>query len=243
MVRRRLDRILEELQTKVAGLESRVHKLETPFEFKLAVPSPKKKGRPENIDQHDLLRRRDNLFNFCCYHWPELKNMIRRAKSVRRLDTLLTWFDDKAYEPEGRALLKARVQSLWEFTRSSRYRGDPLHIADALAGVPEISWWRSKNRCSGHEPIISRHPRSWRDYVERKFPERYRELLRAGNPEKVRLVLDRAQTDDLVILTLKGDPARLPSYFAEGVSAWPGPRKRKKHTLRANGVADVPKTP
>ena len=83
------------------------------------------------------------------------------------------------------------------------------------------------NRCSGKEPIISRHPRCWRDYVERKFPERYREVLRADNPEQIRLVLDRAKTDDLVIRTLKDDPARFPSYFAEGVSAWPGPRRCK----------------
>lgn len=243
MVRRGLDRVLEELQRKVAELEARLVNLERPYEFKIEAVPHTKKGRPEEIDQHDLLRRRESLFNFCCYHWPELRKMIRRAKSVRRLGILLAWFDDKAYEPEGRALLKARVQSLWEFTRSSRYRGDPLHIADALAGVPEISWRRSTNRCSGKEPIISRHPRCWRDYVERKFPERYRELLRAGNPEQVRLVLERAQTHDSVILTLKADPARLPLYFAEGVSAWPGPRQRKKRTLPGNGAADVPKAP
>lgn len=236
MVRRRLDTILEELQTKVARLESRLDKLEKPFEFKLEAPSPKKRGRPEKIDQIDLLRRRESLFNFCCYHWPELSNMIRRAKTLRRLRALLTWFDDKAFEPEGRALLKARVQSLWEFTRSSRYRGDPLHIADALAGVPEIRWRTSMNRCSGNEPIISRHPRCWRDYIERRFPERYRELLKAGNPEQVGLVLDRAQTDDSVILTLRADPGRLPYYLALGASAWPGPRKRKKRPPASTGA-------
>jgi len=66
---------------------------------------------------------------------------------------------------------------LIQFLSSDRFRRDPRQVANAFAGVPSVSVWRSLKLCQAdpcNNPIGSRAIRS---YIRRKHPELYQRLL------------------------------------------------------------------
>ena len=44
--------------------------------------------------------------------------------------------------------LTENIGTLWTFLMSGRYTGQPIQIANAIAGVPELSWRSSLDRGS-----------------------------------------------------------------------------------------------
>jgi hypothetical protein len=65
---------------------------------------------------------------------------------------------------------------LLQFLATDRFRGDPRQIANALAGVPSISFWRSL-KVGQTEPCLNRiGQRALKAYIRRKHPRLYSDL-------------------------------------------------------------------
>jgi hypothetical protein len=222
-----LDRKFVALTKRLNALEARIEKLERksePFQLKIPTTKIERRGRDQKIDDFDLFQNREEIFKFAAYYWPELSQMIARARSAEELVRFLQWFEGKPYAPEGGRMLRQRCEALWNFTIAypKRYYGDPLQVADALAGVPKIAWRTSLNRCSGKPIKLPRHFRSLRDYLARKFPERFEEFLNADSTEQVVAILAKAASTDEVIEMLRAKPDVLSELLTAGISDWSG---------------------
>ncbi len=215
------------IEERLAAIEKRLAELEAvvraggQFQF---VPAafPKARRRRAGLLDHELRSRRDNLYEYCSFHWPELTLVIAKAKSAEDLKAYLefgfTSTDTRYAEAAMRLITNA--SALFAFKRSGRYHGDPIQVANALAGIPELKWRTSWNRCSSIPPIIRAHPRSFRDRLRRRFTERFRELIRAKRPESILDILKRTRSDDEIIDMFRHLPDKVPEFLQEGSPRW-----------------------
>src|SRR5580704_2376462 len=79
-------------------------------------------------------------------------------------------------------------QSIRAALRAGSY---PRGLCPRMAGVPEMSWKRSFDLCTANppDPSIAMHYRAYRDFLQRNFPERLRELESAHTPDDVTKIL------------------------------------------------------
>lgn len=221
-----LTRKLEVLEKRLEQLEARVPFLDasslTPFGG--GEETIGRLGRKPRISRMELFGRRERLANYCSFNWPELTWILGNAKDASSAALLIQKHLQPGISNEHEHLCK-NAEPLWAFVKSNRYHGDPRHIANAMAGVPIISWRTSWNRCSNDPTTLGLHLRAHRDYLRRKFPERLRELLQASSREEIIAVLNRARTDDEVIRWLHAYPEHVPKVLEEG---------KPKHELAFN---------
>jgi hypothetical protein len=215
------------LTQKLAALEKRMLRLENAVqtlendggivfapagsEFPPVRPGPKARW-----NRAKLLHERDKLYEWCSYHWPELSLIIRKARSQKQLQRDLETYNKSLWKSEHAEHLIANSDSLWEFTQTERFTGNPQQVANALAGVPQNAWRTSLNVCSDSPSRMGLNRRAYRDHLRRKFPERLRELLKAKSVEQIAASLDRARTKDAVIEMLRRMPEQVPEILHKG---------------------------
>lgn len=156
---------LEALERRVSLLEAEV----LPFRS-LVQPEPPKRGVRPKLEEGDLLGRRNSLVSWLEALWPHIGGHLVRAKSASDVRSALG-----AYKSEESAnYIWERADTLCEFLASGRFHRKPpkaqaaraldgswlkpdvmqaamalpsRQIASALAGVPELSWRTSFDRC------------------------------------------------------------------------------------------------
>ena len=146
--------------------------------FRVAENSPEKQkpGPKEQIDDTELFRMRDGLIMWLEPYWPwmgdrlyaasnpgEIKVILEAAAraledrqdwQTRLLDNTAVLFEFLSHERFGKTIAKATVTDAltlpWETERRRRAANQlpARKVANALAGVPEIGWRRSLDRCS-----------------------------------------------------------------------------------------------
>lgn len=124
--------------------------------FSLEVrPREKVMGRPPRISNETLLEKRNDLYTLLHAVQKPLASALREAKSVEELEQLLVE-RCPARESDNRFqhLIRNR-QELWDFMQSDRFSLDLARIANAMAGVPFISFRTSIDRCGKLPPALT----------------------------------------------------------------------------------------
>jgi hypothetical protein len=188
--------------------------------FEVHQPQPTKRGRKSRVSDDDLFGNRNALIGFLENNWPEIVTLFKNPGAKETFVIVLKahplFLSDPAQRNWEREHILKHAEDLWNFLDSGRYHGDPRQIANALAGVPVLSWRRSLDRCSQIQVPMSIHLRAMRDYLRRKFPDRFRDLLNAHNAEDAQRVLKRARTDDDLVRRLQRNRELLWQALEEG---------------------------
>lgn len=166
-------------------------------------PEEKKKlGPKQNISDPELFRYRDALIIWLERFWPWMIDKVLVASTVAEVETIIQAVaPDPDYRSDWHDRLLQNAAALFEFLRDERFRktlpkatvSDALspsckdekgrrasnqlptrQIANAMAGVPEIAWRTSLDRCSAQPSIES---------VALNLDMHYRELLGIPAPK------------------------------------------------------------
>ena len=109
------------------------------------------------------------------------------------------------------------ADQLWEFLKSKRYRDNPRNLAAAMAGLPELSWKRSFDKCSPQAvPEVGMQVRAYREYVRRKFPDRFAALLKAQSTEEIEAILKGSRSRDRILNHLRDNPSKVQNWLEAG---------------------------
>jgi hypothetical protein len=135
----------------------------------------KRPGPSEQIGGTQLLLRRDNIVRWLERDWPKIVGPLLAAKSAGQVATCLKAIVPAPSErPEWQQDLIGHCETLLNFLRSEKFRKKPpkrtvvkalcspdleqrrraanrlptRQIANAMAGVPNLSWRTSLDRCS-----------------------------------------------------------------------------------------------
>lgn len=216
-----LTKVLEDHEKRLQAVESR---LNWTFSLPRQQPPAIKPGAKPKLARQDLFERRDRLSDCCGYHWPEFSWAIQPATSAADLRKRLGALNFSEYREEEAKRLIENCDALWEFTQSRRFHGDPRQVADAMAGVPELRWRTSFNVCQANPTRIPLHLRAEKDYLRRKFPERFLDLLAARTEREVLAALRKARTEDPLIADLKSRPEMVFQVLEEGLPRWAAKR-------------------
>lgn len=176
-----LEHRVAELENRVTLLEQFsplprfAHESEEPQETK-------KRGRKERIGDAELIRYRDGLVLWLEPYWPWLEERLLKAATSEQVRAIIEAIaEEPQLRPEWQKRLLQNASALHDFLWSERFRKTPLpratvlnalnldaedetrqraanqfpsrQIANAMAGVPEISWRTSLDRCS-EQPSI-----------------------------------------------------------------------------------------
>ena len=234
-VKLRAPKSIEALDNELQRALQRIEKLERAMaENGLEVSSsaswePKKRnmGRPRGVEMDELRQRASSLSLWLEDNWPEISLGIRMAKNEQQLAEVFrsnrlnpSVFERPFYkEPERFA------GDCWRFIhaekRSNKYGGNPRNLAAAMAGLPEISPRTSFNRCAGwlNKKGYPVRTRAYRDYLQRKFSDRFRMLLNATSTEEVAKILRGTRSKDKVIRHLRENPHKVVYWLQCGIPA------------------------
>ena len=148
---------------------------EDPF-LPISFAESKNRG-PKALYRGDILRFRDRLVMVVEAYWPELQTALRTPVDEAALLHLLTAIHRKSQTEASEHVVNC-VDSLIELIKKNRVRNDPRQVANALAGLPNITiitslkrCGRKKNRCE-----IAIGQRARRAYIERRHPRLARML-------------------------------------------------------------------
>jgi hypothetical protein len=211
---------IAELEKTMVELTKRVEELERRDRVNIPMPLKRKRGPKPKLSKDELLRRRDTLILWLEENWPELSHAIKRARKAEQLIPIMRKMRPLSSHHEQPPFIKEWNRywpKLWEFiARSGRYYNNPRNIANALAGVPELSWKRSFDVCSSHPSHLSIQPRAVLDYLLRNVPERLKAIRAAnGDVERIRDILEsRTKDNHLVMLSLQA--MHVAQYLKEG---------------------------
>jgi hypothetical protein len=208
---------IAELEKRVAELEQQFHSMN---HFDLPTAPKPKRGPKPRLRESELLRRRDSLIYWLEDNWPELSRAIRKAKNgeqlipaLRRMRPLSTQYE----QPPFCCDWKQHWPLLWEFvSKSKRYFNNPRNIANALAGIPELSWKRSFDVCSNHPSHLEIQARAVLDYLRRNVPERLKAIRAVnGDVEQIQQIL-QTRTKDIQLIILSQRAMNVAQYLSEG---------------------------
>jgi hypothetical protein len=117
-------------------------------EPKIVVRSPTsvKRGRRPRMTSEEFQKRRDGLLQFLEIRWNDLSEVMREPRSLTHLVQAIDSASPGAQAMWEYQQLTEQIGPLWEFLESGRYKGKPLQIANAIAGVPEMTWRSSLDR-------------------------------------------------------------------------------------------------
>ena len=182
-------RSISALEKRLNVLEQQVQELKKAQSSELLhelIPGPVKprRGRKPKIQLH-FLSDRDAIVHALEACWPELQPLLLRPQEPEgireRLGLLAKSLHQRGDERLNHLLRQDVFPQMLEFLKSDRFRGDPRRLANALAGVPNVRWWRSLRVCEAH-PCWSRiGERALQDYLRRKHRRLFRDLLDCGD--------------------------------------------------------------
>src|SRR4051812_41076314 len=178
------DARISALELRISELENRLRTIRSNnlMDWSLPDPPKPKRGRKPKL-QSFILMDRDEMIEMLESYWPEIGPFCNKVneKLIRTSLELITHSDHREKAKAARHLLQ-HFHTLLAFLRSNRYRNEPRNIANAVAGVPAVSWWRSLRHCGSkeHRSEKTRNERAIRDYLRRKHPHLYRRFERAN---------------------------------------------------------------
>jgi hypothetical protein len=184
------------------------------------APDKAKKGRRSKLTLHVLRARRDCFIRTLEQDCPEIIERLQNARNATEAaDAVLTPVVEKSFPRPG-FLQDPHLcaEAIWKFVKSPRFHGNLRNLANAMAGVPEMSWKRSFDLCTANppKPPIRMHSRAYRDFLHRNFPERLRELESAHTPDEVAKILRKSRSKDPTYLALREEPAKVLGWLQEG---------------------------
>ena len=148
----------------------------------LATPAAKiaksRRGPRSRIQHSELSRFRNSLVETLENYWPEIERCCLpslKAKSLRDVLREVEWREGSQRKLCTTHLLE-HFAILCGFVAGDRFRGDPRQIANALAGVPDLSYWRSLKLCQSEPCANDIGLPALRAYVRRKYPRLHDEL-------------------------------------------------------------------
>jgi hypothetical protein len=215
---------LDEIETRLVRLENRTaedefgtdQSEEPEPEWPLALT----RGRKSKLALDQLLERRRCLIEILDQFTPEIIGALQSARNANEaaealLNSVSAWGG-----PRPPMLLNTRTyaEQLWSFLKSDRFHGNLRNLANAMAGVPEMSWKRSFDLCVKNppKPRIPVHPRAIRDFLDRNFPERLSELEAAQDTKTVRKILAKSRSKDPDYINLKNNPVWVLRWLDQG---------------------------
>jgi hypothetical protein len=169
------------LQDRVTELERVVAELTDGSDILSdAVPvSEKKRPGPKRRYSGMLFLDRDQLIQMLESYWPEIEGLCGPSTNETGLKRVLSavskQLQGRYHEPA--IHLKQNIPALIKFLSSDRFRSDPRQIANALAGVPSITTWRSLKLCQASRSDLPIGDRAIRAYLRRKHPELHGRLM------------------------------------------------------------------
>lgn len=204
-----VQRRIRDLERRLAELDERLTKLETPPEKKLwqilkeQEPRPKR-GRKAKYPFH-IEGTRNALLELFEEFWPEFDLLFRRPDRPADIRALLKAFHKRPPLGRYRAAvdhLLENLDTLLVVLKSNRYRSNPRSLANSLAGVPHVSWWRSMKVCAerGYPSLLG--DRVLKSYVERKYPHIARVFNEAKNEFELAVRTKGMRTKDAEISRL-----------------------------------------
>jgi hypothetical protein len=212
---------LSDLRARVAKLEMKVFTVNS--DNIASQPRKPNKGRKPRLPKVTLLNRRDNLTAWLEKNWPRLSVAMRRAeksgKTPEAIAALVAIEKNTSYSPYQTKFYESPTEfemALASFLKSGRFHGNPKNLAAAMAGLPELSWKRSFDICIAHTSNTGVALPAYRDYVRRKFPDRFRELEKAKTESDVRIALARSRSSDPVFQRLKANPDKVKEWLEAG---------------------------
>jgi hypothetical protein len=132
----------------------------------------KRRGPKPKTDEW-LFRKRDELVCYLEMNWPDIELYCYPTLDADRLKTVLQCL---ARQVPALDHLVQNFSALERFLRTDRFRGDPVQMANAMAGVPYVSFWRSLKLCQSCECCIGPGMKAVKSYVRRKHPRLYANL-------------------------------------------------------------------
>lgn len=145
---------IEKLEHKTGpSYESEEDELADPdllFERSALSSKPQKSvmGRRPKLSNHDLARLRDALALLVHTMRVQFSEAIRKARSAPELGKLLVTLFPGRQGDLGLQHLQRNVHHLWDFLQSSRFANHIDRIPNAMAGVPNLSYRTSLDRCA-----------------------------------------------------------------------------------------------
>jgi hypothetical protein len=214
------DRTIKHLTKKIADLEKRVTAIERSTQFELPTIPPRRRGPRPGIRKDELLGCRDTLVEVFEENWPEMHLAFRKATKPADLLQPLKHLKRGAsylHQPPFLDSPEEYIEDLWAFLQTERYRENPRNVAAAMAGVHGAKWKRSFDVASSNPSNLPLAQRAYREYLRRKFPQRFRELLRAENETQVADILARSPSKDRHYRVLKDNPGQVLGWLHDGI--------------------------
>jgi hypothetical protein len=182
------DRSIRELQERVARLERFIAEnfgLGTEGLPEVLAAAERQKPGPKPYNSGMILSDRDRLVELLEDFWPEIEPQCLPKPQPKALGAVL-----RAVESREEKLRPGERRYLWatkhllnslpqvcEFLSGNRFRRDPRQIANAFAGFPQISTWRSLKLCQAKPCNRHMGQRTIKAYLRRKHPELFGNLL------------------------------------------------------------------
>lgn len=144
-----------------------------------------------------MLDFRDRLVYVLELYWPELRSVIDPLKK-QRLRDLLRGLSSPENGPDVQPYakhLEEHFDVLCTFVGGDRFRNDPRRIADALAGVPGVGFWRSLKVCGQSPCVMQVGQRALGAYIQRKLPRLW-QVIQTADKVKVAVALRGFRTKD-----------------------------------------------
>ncbi|HEX4030049.1 MAG TPA: hypothetical protein VHX20_06765 [Terracidiphilus sp.] len=234
----------DDLVNRVARLEIRLEKLAAEvypgnLDELFVEPIRRRKGRKPKLETEELLRRRMNLAAWLEQNWPHFiipfNKSDKSGDPSEALDAIVAVKQHAMHairQPHFYESPKAYEKELRAFFQSGRFHGNPRNLSAAMAGLPELSWKRSFDRCASHPYKTGYMTQVYRDHMRRKFTDRLRELEQAKTVAEIRTILKRSRTNDAVYLALKAQPENVKEWLDAGRPIAMSPRSKDSPLAR-----------
>jgi hypothetical protein len=180
------------------------------------------RGRKSKLPLNELLERRKQLIEILEQYCPEIIETLQKAGNAFQAAEGLMLSVNAWSGPRPPILGEAEkyAEQLWSFLKSGRFHKNLRNLANAMAGVPEMSWKRSFDLCTQKppKPRIPLHPRVYRNFLHRNYPERLHELESAQTTEEVSKTLAKSRSKDPDYLKLRANPELVLRWLQDGIA-------------------------
>jgi hypothetical protein len=180
------------------------------------------RGRKSKLPVDHLLDRRNQLIEILEQYCPEIIAALQAADTATQAAEGLMISVSAWTGPRPPILVEAEkyTEQLGTFLKSGRFHENLRNLANAMAGVPEMSWKRSFDLCTQKppKPRIPLHPRVYRNFLHRNYPERLHELESAQTTEEVSKTLAKSRSKDPDYLKLRANPESVLRWLRDGIA-------------------------
>lgn len=172
-------RLMRDLEERVSRLEQLLEAFKGMGEYANEIPfsAPTRPG-PKPAHVWSIRMGRDHLVRMLEDYWPEIEPFCIPQSNGEGLRRVL-WGVAKAalgrHELPAKHILK-HLPEVVKFLSGDRFRSDPRQIANAFAGFPQISVWRSLKICQADPCMDPIGNRAIRAYIRRKHSGLYGDL-------------------------------------------------------------------